>query len=495
MRSPRVRAIMLHAALDRREHAQPEQVDLQEAGIRAGVLVPLHHLPALHRRRHDRAAVDQRARGDDHPAGVLGEVARQPVGLARPGAPASASAPTPRCARAPAARAPPARRDVVLGHAPVASRRRARHARSRPRAGRAPCPARGSPRASGRSGRPPPAPRARGRSARARAGSAPRGCRAGSRGRCRAARSAPRAGSARAPARWRSGRCARGRSGSRRSRRPTSRARDRAPAARAPSRGPRTSAATSRASSSISWCSRKKPARPSFSITRSSCSRRAPASSPAPRATPARRPVALLRALRGRARPGAAASPRPRRRDSGSRGPCVRSKRSSLGQRAASRGPPRGGRRSGWPSPAASSSRGCGCRAAAARRRRAWCDGAAPRRRPAARARARACACTSPVATHAHAQPPGERGCSARLRARSWRRVGALQLDAQALRRRRRRAAAARGSARRGPPITALGAAGQADEALGMVEHRLQRHRRLAALTPRGPRACGRGRA
>ena len=72
---------LLHAALDRREHPQAEQVDLQEAGVGAGVLVPLDHLAALHRRGHHRAAVDQRPGGDDHPAGVLGEVARQAVGL------------------------------------------------------------------------------------------------------------------------------------------------------------------------------------------------------------------------------------------------------------------------------------------------------------------------------------------------------------------------------------------------------------------------------
>ena len=71
----------LHAALDRRQHPEPEQVDLQKAGVRAGVLVPHHHLPALHRGGHDGAAVDQRARRDDHPARVLAEMARQAVGL------------------------------------------------------------------------------------------------------------------------------------------------------------------------------------------------------------------------------------------------------------------------------------------------------------------------------------------------------------------------------------------------------------------------------
>ena len=61
----------LDAALDRREHPQSEQVDLQEARVAAGVLVPHDHLPALHRGGHDGAAVDQGASGDDHPARVL----------------------------------------------------------------------------------------------------------------------------------------------------------------------------------------------------------------------------------------------------------------------------------------------------------------------------------------------------------------------------------------------------------------------------------------
>ena len=71
----------LHAALNRREHPQAEQVDLQEASIGARVLVPLDHLPALHRRGHHRAAIDQRPRRDHHPARVLGEMTWQPVCL------------------------------------------------------------------------------------------------------------------------------------------------------------------------------------------------------------------------------------------------------------------------------------------------------------------------------------------------------------------------------------------------------------------------------
>ena len=69
--------------LDRREHAEPEQVDLQEAGVAAAVLVPLADLAARHRGRLHRHEVDQRARRDDHPARVLADVARQPGDLAR----------------------------------------------------------------------------------------------------------------------------------------------------------------------------------------------------------------------------------------------------------------------------------------------------------------------------------------------------------------------------------------------------------------------------
>ena len=67
----------LDAVLDGGEHPQPEQVDLQEAGVGARVLVPLAELAALHRRRHDGHELDERARRDHHPARVLGEVARQ----------------------------------------------------------------------------------------------------------------------------------------------------------------------------------------------------------------------------------------------------------------------------------------------------------------------------------------------------------------------------------------------------------------------------------
>jgi hypothetical protein len=69
------------AVLDRRQHPQPEQVDLQEPRVGAGILVPLADLPALHRRRHHRHELDEGTRRDHHPAGVLREVPRQPRDL------------------------------------------------------------------------------------------------------------------------------------------------------------------------------------------------------------------------------------------------------------------------------------------------------------------------------------------------------------------------------------------------------------------------------
>ncbi len=69
--------------LDRREHAEPEQVDLEEAGVAAAVLVPLADLPSRHRRGLHRHEVDQRPGRDDHAARVLADVARQSCDLLR----------------------------------------------------------------------------------------------------------------------------------------------------------------------------------------------------------------------------------------------------------------------------------------------------------------------------------------------------------------------------------------------------------------------------
>ena len=174
---------LVDAALHRREHPQPEQVDLQEAGVRARVLVPLDDLTSLHRRRLHRAELDQRGGGDHHAAGVLGDVAGQSRDLAAAARRAPASAASGPAAR----RAPPPSASRPRG----SPRRRPRPARTAPprrAAARAPCRGRGSPRAPGRWRRTRPAPSAPARSARAPAGSASPGCRGGSRGRCRGPR-------------------------------------------------------------------------------------------------------------------------------------------------------------------------------------------------------------------------------------------------------------------------------------------------------------------
>ena len=68
---------LLDAVLDRREHPEAEQVDLEEARVGARVLVPLAELAARHRRGLHRDELDERPRRDDHPARVLRDVARQ----------------------------------------------------------------------------------------------------------------------------------------------------------------------------------------------------------------------------------------------------------------------------------------------------------------------------------------------------------------------------------------------------------------------------------
>ena len=52
-----------------------QEVDLDEAGVVAGVLVPLAEVAALHGGRLDRHQAGERLGGDDHAAGVLGDVA------------------------------------------------------------------------------------------------------------------------------------------------------------------------------------------------------------------------------------------------------------------------------------------------------------------------------------------------------------------------------------------------------------------------------------
>ncbi len=71
-----------HRAPDGRQHPEPEQVDLEEAGIRAGVLVPLRDLPPLHRprARPGRARSTASSRAPCRRDAGMG-AARQPVGL------------------------------------------------------------------------------------------------------------------------------------------------------------------------------------------------------------------------------------------------------------------------------------------------------------------------------------------------------------------------------------------------------------------------------
>ena len=73
---------LLDAVLDRREHPEAEEVDLQEPRVGAGVLVPLAELTAGHRGRLHGDELDQRPRRDDHPARVLRDVAREARDLA-----------------------------------------------------------------------------------------------------------------------------------------------------------------------------------------------------------------------------------------------------------------------------------------------------------------------------------------------------------------------------------------------------------------------------
>ena len=91
---------LLDAVLDRREHPEPEQVDLEEAGVGARVLVPLADLPPGHRRGLHRDELDERPRRDHHPARVLRDVARQAGDLGRQLGERAPARRERRCARA-----------------------------------------------------------------------------------------------------------------------------------------------------------------------------------------------------------------------------------------------------------------------------------------------------------------------------------------------------------------------------------------------------------
>ena len=83
---------------------EPEQVDLEEAGVGAGVLVPLADRAPGHRRGLQRHQAVERPVGDHHAAGVLREVAREAGDLARQRRRGRGSAGRRRARRRPAAR-------------------------------------------------------------------------------------------------------------------------------------------------------------------------------------------------------------------------------------------------------------------------------------------------------------------------------------------------------------------------------------------------------
>src|SRR2546427_8811102 len=66
-----------------RSHAEPEEVDLDEAPVRAVVLVPLDDVAARHRGGLERHHLVEPAGRDHHAARVLAEMARQALHLAR----------------------------------------------------------------------------------------------------------------------------------------------------------------------------------------------------------------------------------------------------------------------------------------------------------------------------------------------------------------------------------------------------------------------------
>ena len=65
------------AVLDRREHAEPEQVELDQPDLGAVVLVPLQHGASRHASPLDRAHLDDRTVAHHHAAGVNPQVPRR----------------------------------------------------------------------------------------------------------------------------------------------------------------------------------------------------------------------------------------------------------------------------------------------------------------------------------------------------------------------------------------------------------------------------------
>ncbi len=71
----------LDALLHERQHAERQKVDLDEARVVAGILVPLAHHAVFHGGALERYDLHERPARDDHPAHVLRYVPRQPRDL------------------------------------------------------------------------------------------------------------------------------------------------------------------------------------------------------------------------------------------------------------------------------------------------------------------------------------------------------------------------------------------------------------------------------
>ena len=152
---------LVDAVLDCREHPEPEEVDLEEAGVGARVLVPLAELTSRHRRRLDRDELDR--------AGASRRSSRPGAGRRGAAAPRSHRSATRTRASAWTAsfRSPSGRRATSSPTASRSSRPRCARAARAPRTGgRAPSRRRGSRRASDKSRSSRRGQRARARSAR-----------------------------------------------------------------------------------------------------------------------------------------------------------------------------------------------------------------------------------------------------------------------------------------------------------------------------------------
>src|SRR2546427_7547477 len=80
---PLARRDQLDALLDERQHAERQEVDLDETRVVAGILVPLAHDAVLHRGPLERHELHERPARDDHPADVLRHMAGEPPDLLR----------------------------------------------------------------------------------------------------------------------------------------------------------------------------------------------------------------------------------------------------------------------------------------------------------------------------------------------------------------------------------------------------------------------------